>query len=80
MSVTHTATLPVREETVLFLSGLLDTGYAYLHEGIGVLAAHAPGLESVSLAAKMAGYAHVNIDGTLDRRRPACARRPRLRR
>jgi hypothetical protein len=111
MSVTYTAALSVREETVLFLSGLLDTerrrrgtradtrvlgcfnqailvirwfldgarvkqlaadnkvslstGYAYLHEGIEVLAAHAPGLESALLAAKMAGYAHVNIDGTL---------------
>ncbi|MDG4796987.1 transposase family protein [Micromonospora sp. WMMD1082] len=42
-----------------------STGYAYLHEGITVLAAQAPGLHSVLLAAKMAGYAHVNIDGTL---------------
>jgi hypothetical protein len=111
MSVTYTATLPVREHTVLFLSGLLhaerqrlgtragtrslgcfkqavlvlrwlldgtkvkqlaldntisvSTGYAYLHEGITVLAAQAPGLPSVLLAAKVAGYAHVNIDGTL---------------
>jgi DDE superfamily endonuclease len=111
MSVTYTAALPVREETVLFLSGLphaerqrlgtragtrglgcfkqailvlrwlLDgtritqlandnqisrsTGYTYLHEGITVLAARAPGLSSVLLAAKMAGYAHVTIDGTL---------------
>jgi hypothetical protein len=30
-----------------------------------VLAAYAPNLHSVLLAAKMAGYAHVNIDGTL---------------
>jgi hypothetical protein len=111
MSVTYTAALPVREETVLFLSGLLhaerqrlgtrtgtralgcfkqailvlrwlldgtritqlandnqisrSTGYTYLHEGITVLAARAPDLSSVLLAAKMAGYAHVNIDGTL---------------
>src|SRR3954466_7670890 len=111
MSVTYTATLPVREETVLVVSGLLhaerqrlgarsgtralgcyrqailvlrwlldgtritqlavdnqisrSTGYAYLHEGIAVLAARAPGLGPVLLAAKMAGYAHVNIDGTL---------------
>jgi len=42
-----------------------STGYAYLHEGLVVLAAHAPGLPSVLLAAKMAGYVHVNIDGTL---------------
>src|SRR3954467_9988316 len=111
MSVTYTATLPVREHTVLFLSGLLhaerqrlgtragtrslgcfkqavlvlrwpldatkgkqvpldntssvSTGYAYLHEGITVLAAQAPALPAVLLAAKMAGYAHVTIDGTL---------------
>ncbi len=97
MSVTSTATLPVREETVLFLSGLLhterrrlgtragtrslgcyrqailvlrwlldgtritrlaldnqlsrSTGYAYLYEGIKALAAHAPNLHSVLLAA-----------------------------
>jgi hypothetical protein len=42
-----------------------STGYAYLHEGITVLAAQAPGLQSALLAAKMAGYAHVTIDGTL---------------
>jgi hypothetical protein len=42
----------------------LSTGYAYLHEDLTVLAAHAPALPSVLLAAKMAGYAHVNIDGT----------------
>jgi hypothetical protein len=111
MSVPYTAILTVREETVLFLSGLLhaerqrrgtraktrsltcfkqailvirwfldgtrvkqlatdnkissSTGYDYLHEGIGVLAGQAPRLESVLLAAKIAGYAHVNIDGTL---------------
>jgi hypothetical protein len=34
-----------------------STGYTYLHEGIAVLAAHAPSLHSVLLAAKMAGYA-----------------------
>jgi hypothetical protein len=111
MSVTYTATLPVREETVLVVSGLLyterrrlgtragtralgcyrqailvlrwlldgtrvsqlaadnqisrSTGYAYLHEGITVLAAQAPGLHSVLLAAKIAGYGHLTIDGTL---------------
>lgn len=111
MSVTYTATLPVGEHTVLFLSGLLhaerrrlgtragtrvlgcyrqailvlrwlldgtritqlaadnqvsrSTGYTYLHEGLTVLAAHAPGLPAVLLAAKIAGYAHVTIDGTL---------------
>lgn len=111
MSVTYTATLSVREDTVLFLSSLLhaerlrrgtragqraltcfkqavliirwfldgtrmkqlttdnaislSTGYDYLDEGITVLAARAPSLESALLAAKMAGYAHINIDGTL---------------
>jgi len=111
MSVTYTATLPVREETVVFLTGLLaaerarrgtragarslschdqavlilrwfldntrlaqlaidnkvsgSTAYDYLHEGIDVLAAQAPSLKSALLAAKAAGYSHVNIDGTL---------------
>jgi hypothetical protein len=111
MSVTYTAVLPVSEDTVLFVSGLLhaerrrvgtragtrslgcyrqailvlrwlldgtritqlagdnqisrSTGYAYLHEGLTVIAHQAPALSSVLLAAKMAGYAHVNIDGTL---------------
>lgn len=40
-------------------------GYTYLREGLTVLAAQAPGLPSVLLAAKIAGCAHVNIDGTL---------------
>ncbi len=111
MSVTYTATLSVREETVLYLSGLLhgerrrrgtrtgrralscfkqavlvirwfldgtrvkqlardngigkSTTYDYLHEGITVLADRAPKLESALLAAKMAGYSHINIDGTI---------------
>jgi hypothetical protein len=34
-------------------------------EGVTVLAARAPKLESALLAAKTAGYSHVNIDGTL---------------
>ena len=116
MSVTYTAILAMREETVSFLAGLLgherrrratraqtraltcleqavlvirwfldgtrlkqlaidnaigkSTAYDYLHEGIDVLVARAPKLESVLLAAKMAGYAHVSIDGTVDRNRP----------
>jgi hypothetical protein len=111
MSVTYTATLPVRERTVVLLTSLLDaerarrgtragrrmlstlkqavlvlrwfldgtrmaqlaadngigksTVYSYLHEGIDVLAARAPKVESALLAAKMAGYEHVSIDGTL---------------
>jgi hypothetical protein len=42
-----------------------STAYTYLHEGIAVLAARAPSLQSALLAAKMAGYSHINIDGTL---------------
>lgn len=42
-----------------------STGYDYLHEGIDVLAAQAPGLHGALLAAKAAGHHHVNIDGTL---------------
>src|SRR6266568_8561925 len=42
-----------------------STAYDYLHEGIAVLAAQAPSLHGALLAAKMAGYDHVNIDGTL---------------
>lgn len=110
-SVTYTATLPVRQRTVVFLTSLFDTerarrgtragrralttvqqavlvlrwfldgtrvaqlacdngisrstAYEYLHEGVDVLAARAPKLESALLAAKMAGYEHVSIDGTL---------------
>jgi len=111
MSVTYTAVLPVRDETVDFLAELLSverarrgtrgktralsvrdqavlvlrwfcdgtrikqlardnqigksTGYDYLHEGIDVLAARAPGLHGALLAAKAAGHSHVNIDGML---------------
>jgi hypothetical protein len=111
MSVTYTATLSVREETVLFVSSRLhaerqrrgtragtralgcfkqavlvirwflddsrvaqlavdnaigrSTAYDYLHEGVDALAAAAPSLHAALLAAKMAGYDHVNIDGTL---------------
>jgi hypothetical protein len=111
MSVTYTSVLPVRDDTVEFLAGLLaaerlrrgtraetrslschdqavlalrwfldgtrmsqlardnaigkSTGYDYLHEGIDVLAARAPSLHGALLAAKAAGYSHVNIDGLL---------------
>ena len=111
MSVTYTAMLPVREETVEVLAQLLaderarrgtradtralscrdqavlilrwfcdgtrmsqlagdngismSTGYAYLHEGIDVLAARSPSLHGALLAAKAAGYSHVTIDGML---------------
>jgi hypothetical protein len=111
MSVTYAAVLPVRDETVEFLTDLLaaertrrgtragtrvlscrdqailvlrwfldgtrmsqlagdneiskSTGYDYLNEGIDVLAAQSPSLHNALLAAKAAGYDHVNIDGTL---------------
>lgn len=108
-SVTYTATLDARRETVLFLSTPLHaerrrrstrrgrrpltcftqavlilrwfldntrikqlatdhgisckTTYRYLHEGIKVLAAHAPDLHHVLDAAKNAGLTHINLDG-----------------
>lgn len=110
-SVTYSATLDMRRETVLFLSGLLHaerrrrgtrrgrralgcfaqavlilrwfidgtriaqlaadnaisakTVYRYLHEGIDVLAAHAPGLRQALAAARQAGLSHVNLDGVV---------------
>jgi DDE superfamily endonuclease len=110
-SVSYTAVLTVRRQTVLFVAALLHrerrkrgtrtgtrsltcfdqavliirwfldgtriaqlagdnaigktTCYDYLHEGITLLAGRAPSLQSALLAAKMAGYAHVTIDGTL---------------
>ncbi len=109
--VTNTAVLPVAEESVHFVSGLLaterrgrgtrgrrralgcyrqavlvlrwfldgtrlaqlaadnrigrSTAYRYLHEGIDVLAAAAPGLRGALLAARAAGHLHVTVDGTL---------------
>jgi hypothetical protein len=111
--VSYTAVLPVAEETVLFVSGLLaaerrrrgtrgrrralgcyrqavlilrwfldgtrlaqlaadnrigrSTAYRYLHEGIDLLAAAAPGLRGALLAARAAGHSHVTVDGTLVR-------------
>jgi len=43
----------------------IATGYRYLHEGIDVLAAHAPDLHSVLERGKAAGWSHVTVDGTL---------------
>src|SRR3954468_18391478 len=43
------------------------TAYRYLHEGIDVLAAQAPGLRGALLAARIAGHPHVHVDGTLIR-------------
>ena len=44
-----------------------STAYRYLHEGIDVLAAAAPGLRGALLAARAAGHVHVTVDGTLIR-------------
>src|SRR3954467_1362835 len=44
-----------------------STAYRYLHEGIDVLAAAAPGLRGALLAARAAGHAHLTVDGTLIR-------------
>ena len=44
-----------------------STAYRYLHEGIDALAAAAPGLRGALLAARVAGHAHVTVDGTLVR-------------
>jgi hypothetical protein len=44
-----------------------STAYRYLHEGIDVLAAAAPGLRGALLAARAAGHTHVHVDGTLIR-------------
>jgi DDE superfamily endonuclease len=88
MSVTYTATLPVRKETVTFMSGLLHARRQRLGTRAGrrslgcyrrailVIRWLIDGTASRSwppttrspsalLAAKMAGYAHVTIDGTL---------------
>ena len=44
-----------------------STAYRYLHEGIDVLAAAAPGLCGALLAARAAGHPPVTVDGTLVR-------------
>ncbi len=44
-----------------------STAYDYLHEGIDVLAAKAPGLDAALAAARAAGCAHLNLDGTVIR-------------
>src|SRR6266487_3778528 len=62
MSVRYTATLGVREETVLFVSGLLHAERGNRGTRIGTRALN---LESALLAAKAAGYHHVNVDRTL---------------
>ena len=44
-----------------------STVYTYLHEGIDVLAAHAPDLEQALTQAREAGLSHLNLDGTVVR-------------
>lgn len=44
-----------------------STAYDYLHEGIDVLAAQAPGLHQALAEAKRDGAGHLNLDGTLIR-------------
>ncbi|MBF8188123.1 hypothetical protein ITP53_20775 [Nonomuraea sp. K274] len=39
------------------------TAYRYLHEGIDLLAAHAPDLHQTLDEAKAAGLTHINLDG-----------------
>ncbi len=49
-----------------------SVGYRYLHEGVAVLARQAPDLREALMRARIAGYDHVIIDGTVietDRRR-----------
>ncbi|WP_226360854.1 transposase family protein [Pseudonocardia sp. ICBG1142] len=41
------------------------TAYRYLHEGIDVLTAAAPGLHGALLVARAAGYSRVHLDGSL---------------
>ncbi|WP_460764167.1 HARBI1 family protein, partial [Nocardiopsis oceani] len=44
-----------------------STVYAYLHEGIDVLASQAPDLHTALQRAHQAGHTHLNLDGTLVR-------------
>jgi DDE superfamily endonuclease len=43
------------------------TAYRYLHEGLTVLADHAPDLSTALERAAAAGYTHLNLDGTVVR-------------
>src|SRR4051794_41277751 len=56
-----------------------STVYRYLHEGIDVLAAAAPGLRGALLAARAAGHPHVTVDGTLIRTDRCAAPGPTVR-
>lgn len=43
------------------------TAYRYLHEGLTVLADHAPDLSTALERAAAAGYTHLTLDGTVTR-------------
>ncbi|MFH9733926.1 transposase family protein [Streptomyces sp. NPDC017260] len=45
----------------------VPTAYRYLHEGLAVLAGHAPDLSTALERAAAAGYTHLNLDGTVIR-------------
>src|SRR4051812_8095071 len=45
----------------------VPTAYRYLHEGLTVLADHAPDLSTALKRAAAAGYTHLNLDGTVIR-------------
>ncbi len=45
----------------------VPTAYRYLHEGLTVLADHAPDLATALERAAAAGYTHLNLDGTVIR-------------
>lgn len=45
----------------------VPTAYRYLHEGLTVLADHAPDLSTALERAATAGYTHLNLDGTVIR-------------
>ena len=45
----------------------VPTAYRYLHEGLTVLADHAPGLSTALERAAAAGCTHLNLDGTVIR-------------
>ncbi|WP_067137183.1 HARBI1 family protein [Microtetraspora malaysiensis] len=45
----------------------VPTAYRYLHEGLTVLADHAPDLSTALERAARAGYTHLNLDGTVVR-------------
>jgi DDE superfamily endonuclease len=45
----------------------VPTAYRYLHEGLTVLADHAPDLSTALERATAAGYTHLNLDGTVIR-------------